>query len=383
MSEQLYKLIRFAKIYGWQRALNKAVARTRPTWLRNPFVLRRQAEVSLIGCGQFAFSCVCFYLQKHKGNVFLDAFDLDEKQAESLGSYYGFRNVALTPADVFGNPALRLLYVISNHASHTPYAVEGLKRGLAVYVEKPVSVSYEQFVQLSAARQSATGRLFAGYNRPYSRAIQTLREWLPAQKPGGGFSLSYFINGHVIPPDHWYRRPDEGTRVCGNLGHWIDLTVHIWSWRSLPNWIDIRIAYANPAEPDDNLCVTFTTDKQDIVSILLTARSEPFEGISESVNLQYGDLIARIDDFRSLKLWQGSRRLERRYSPKDVGHERAILQPYWTDNRDWEEVEVSTLLMLHIKDMVEAGREASRFDLFQELKRLETDVQQKALPLTV
>ena len=375
--EALRKLIRFARISGWSRALNKAVARTRPLWLRNPFVRRRTASVSVVGCGQFAFSCVCFYVQKHKGNVFLTAFDTDMSQARSLGGYYRFRTIATSSADVFTNPGLRLLYVVSNHASHTDYAIEGLKRGITVCVEKPVSVSYRQLVQLSAAARTSTGRLFAGYNRPYSAAIQTVRESVISQGTAGAFSLAYYINGHVIPSDHWYRSPEEGTRVCGNLGHWIDLTVHIWQWRGLPAWVAIQIAYANPDEPDDNLCVTFTTDQCDIVSILLTARSEPFEGISESINLQYGDVIARIDDFRTLTLWQGSKQRQCQYSPKNVGHERAVLQPYQPENRAWHEVTTSTLLMIHVKDMVLNRQTTSRFNLAEQLILLETDIQQE------
>ena len=375
--QQLRKLVRFAGIYGWQRALNKALARTRPGWLRNPFALPRRADVSLVGCGQFAFSAVCFYVRKHKGNVFLSAFDINCEKAASLGRYYGFRQTASSLADVLRNPALRLLYIVSNHATHTPYAVEALKRGIDVYVEKPVAVTYAQLVQLLTTQRSATGRLFAGYNRPYSAAIQELRKRIQGSVPDGGFSLNYCINGHLIPDNHWYRNPEEGTRVCGNLGHWLDLTIHIWQWRGLPQWIDIRIAYASLDEPDDNLCVTFTTDRHDLVSLLLTARTEPFEGISESINLQYGDVIARIDDFRTLTVWQGSERFQRRYRLKDVGHERAILQPYHTDNRDWHEVELSTLLMLRIKDMVVARQTALRFDLQQEISQLEMDIQQE------
>lgn len=376
--QAIRKLWRFAGIYGSQRALNKAIARTRPVWLRNPFVFRRRAQVSVIGCGQFAFSCVCFYVQKHRGNVFLNAFDTDTGQAESLGRYYGFRRVVASPADVFSNPAIQLLYVVSNHVSHSQYAIEGLKRNIDVYVEKPVSVSYGQLVRLLAAQRSSAGQLFAGYNRPYAKAIQLLRQQVRETSSNGGFSIGYVVNGHLIPPDHWYRKPDEGTRVCGNLGHWIDLTVHIWQWRSLPNWIDVQLACANPAEPDDNLCVLFTTDRHDVVSIMLTARTEPFEGISESINLQYGDIIARIDDFRTLALWHGSKRLQQHYRPKDAGHERAVMQPYHTNNRDWREVELSTLLMLHVKDMVIERRTSSRFAVQQALLQLETDVQQES-----
>lgn len=379
---QLRKLIRFARIYGWPRAMNKAVARTRvnwrngcPRWARwlTAFVPRRPAIISLIGCGQFAFSGIGYFLQKHRGNAFLSAFDTDWAQAQSLGQYYGFRYVTNRPEDVFSRPALRVLYVASNHASHTPYAIEGLRRNLDVYVEKPVAVTRKQLVELLRAQRQSTGRLFAGYNRPYAGAIQLLRERVRTSAPDA-FSLSYVVNGHQIPPDHWYRHPDEGTRVCGNLGHWIDLTIHLLAWRGLPDWLDIQIAYANPAEPDDNLNVTLTTNHHDIVTMLLTARSEPFEGISESVNVQYANVIARIDDFRRMSLWQGAEKRTWRFSPKDVGHERAVLQPFESTNRDWREVELSTLLMLHLSDMVLARQITDRFWIHEQLTQLDTDV---------
>ncbi len=381
---QIQKLVRFAGIYGWSRALNKAVARTRAKstnprvgWMRwaNALVLRRPATIALIGCGQFAFSCLAYFLQKHRGNAFLSAFDTDPAQAQSLGQYYGFRRVADTPEAVFNDSALRVVYVASNHASHTPYAIRGLQQHVDVYVEKPLAVTRAQLVDLLRAQRQSTGRLYAGYNRPYARAIQLLRERIMDSAPGGAFSISYVVNGHQIPPDHWYRQNDEGTRVCGNLGHWIDLTVHLLAWRGLPDWLDIQIAHANPAEPDDNLSVTFTTDRYDLITMLLTARSEPFEGISEGINVQYGDLIARIDDFRRMTVWQGAAKRTWRFRPKDVGHERAVLQPFREDNRDWREVELSTLLMLYLNDMVLERRTTDRFVLGDQLDRLEADVQ--------
>ncbi len=384
------KLLRFVGIYGWQRTLSKALARTRPVWLRYPFRPSRPATISLIGCGQFAFSGIAYFLQKHRGNAFLSAFDTDPTQAQSLGRYYGFRHVASTPEAVLADPALRLLYVASNHASHTPYAIEGLKRNVDVYVEKPVAVTREQFVQLLQTLHQSTGQLFAGYNRPYAPAIQLLSQRIAACPPDGSFSISCVVNGHQIPQDHWYRHPDEGTRVCGNLGHWLDLTVHLLAHRGaagrgLPGWMDVAIAYAHPAEPDDNLSVTLTTDCHDVVTLLLTSRCEPFEGISESINVQYTDLIARIDDFRRMTIWQGPAKQTWRFSPKDVGHERAILQPFRAVNRNWSEVELSTLLMLHLTDMVLARQTTSRFHVYQELIRLAADVQpghSRLLPVT-
>ncbi|QIP16234.1 Gfo/Idh/MocA family oxidoreductase [Spirosoma aureum] len=378
-SGEFKKLLRFAGIYGWPRAINKAIARTRPPWLRPLVFIRRKPAISVIGCGQFAFSCVCYYLQKQIGTAFLSAFDTDWQQAQSLCRYYGFREVTTTPDALLNNPKLEVLYVVSNHASHTDYAVEGLTRNKIVYVEKPVSVTRHQLVRLCRAVRQSSGQVFAGYNRPYSKAIQLLRKRVDSSPVAAGFSISCVINGHRIPSEHWYRNPEEGTRICGNLGHWIDLTIHLFSWRSLPGWIDIQIAYANPNEPDDDLTVTFTTDRYDIVSILLTSRSEPFEGISEFINIQYNHIIAHIDDFRRLTIWQGSIKKVWRFSTKDVGHQRAVMQPFLEKNRNWSEVELSTLLMLFIRDMVLKRQTGLRFNTHQELTRFEADLKSVSL----
>ena len=162
-----------------------------------------------------------------------------------------------------------------------------------------------------------------------------------------GAAPQCFVVGHQLGPDHWYRRPDEGTRVCGNVGHWLDLLVHMLAWRGLPDQLQISITAATDNEPDDNVCIAIRSDRADLFSVMLTSRSEPFEGINETINFQHGATICKIDDFRRMTLWQGANVTTHRFWPKDVGHGRAILQPFTSaPGRDWHEVELSTMLML-------------------------------------
>ncbi|WP_461083490.1 Gfo/Idh/MocA family protein [Spirosoma flavus] len=359
------------------------MARSRLQVWATPISRYGQAGVGLIGCGQFAFSTVCFFLKKQGSTTFLAVFDPLIEQAQSLAHYYGFREIAPSPDALLDHPELAVLYVTSNHASHTPYAIAGLKRNKTVYIEKPISVSREQLLQLKRAIDQSTGKAFAGYNRPYAEAIQQLRHYVADSSQAGSFSLCYVINGHLIPSDHWYRHPNEGTRICGNLSHWIDLTIHILAWRSLPEWIDIQLAWANPIEPDDNLNVTLTTDQHDLISIQLTSRSEPFEGIREFINVQYNDVIAQINDFRQMTVWQGTHRKTWRFSPKDVGHERAIMQPFCQPNRAWAEVELSTLLTLFIRDKIRYRQSTARFWIRQEIANLIADSQRNIPSLSI
>jgi predicted dehydrogenase len=92
-----------------------------------------------------------------------------------------------------------LIYIASNHASHAPYAVAALKRGKSAYVEKPIAVSIDQLAALVAAANTSSGRLFVGYNRPFSKAVRRLREC--SLDTAGAMTLACFISGHQLPLD--------------------------------------------------------------------------------------------------------------------------------------------------------------------------------------
>jgi predicted dehydrogenase len=362
------KLFRFVAIYGPGRTLFKAASRLRLD-LALPASRRAPCDVGIVGCGQFAFATIGYYLPRAARHRIVACFDIDADARQTLARAFAVPNVVDSLGALLATPGLRTVYIASNHASHAPYAVDALARGLDVYVEKPVAVSFQQLVELERARRPARGRLFAGYNRPFSAAIAELRRTMPiADAP---FTMQCFVAGHVLGADHWYRRAGEGTRVCGNIGHWLDLFVHVLSWRRLPERLDIVVASADPREPDDNLNIAATSELGDLLSVTLSARAEPFEGINESIHVQHGETLCKIDDFRQSTVWQGERVRRRRYWPKDVGHRAALLQPFDdTRQRDWGEIVASTLLMLHIAAMVQQGTRISTFSFTDSAARL-------------
>lgn len=354
------KMIRFIGIYGPGRALFKAAGRLRlhlpPFGLGNG-----RLDIGFVGCGQFAYSTIGYFLRRRFGRRVLGCFDIDSYARATLARGLGVPHQCENMDALLALPGLTTLYVASNHASHAFYAVQAMALGLDVYVEKPVAVNLVQLAQLEYARRNSLGRLFAGYNRPFSGAVRDLRR-ITQIDVSAGISLQCFVAGHLLKPDHWYRQPEEGTRICGNVGHWLDLFVHILYWRGLPARLDIALIWANEFERDDNISISISSDRGDICSIMLTARNEPFEGINESIQFQHAETTCKIDDFRQMTVWQGPQVVRRKYWPKDPGHGEAILQPFSSYiGRDWSEVLDSTLLILHITEMVRNARRLSAF----------------------
>ena len=350
---QIKKFIRFIGIYGLNRALNKALGRARIPFIKTAYLIKKN-EVGLIGCGQFQFATIAYFLARGIRNRFDFCYDIDEEQSRSLAYYYRVPNILKSASELASQENIKKVYIASNHASHTSYAVQFLNKGIDVYCEKPISVSFEQFQQMREAIKNSTGRFFAGYNRPHSQAVKTLRNKVLGKGNNKGvFTINCFISAHDIPMDHWYRNEEEGTRICGNVGHWLDLMIHMYNWRgSIPAQFLANIAYSNLEEPDDNITISLTNDLGDLTSITITARSEPFEGINETISFQYDTIIAKIDDFRRMTIWDDDMLYSKRYWPKDVGHKSAVMQPYNENDRDINEVLASTELMLHLTDMV-------------------------------
>jgi len=339
-----------------------------------PTIRRPRPDIGVIGCGQFAFATIGYYLVRAFGRRIATCFDIDKAAQHSFQQAFAVANEAQDIKELLDREGLRTVYIASNHASHSRYAVEAIRRGLDVYIEKPISVTVDGLVALLRAMRGSEARVFAGYNRPFSPAIRLLRQEVTID-PMCGFSIQCFVSGHKIQADHWYRKPEEGTRVCGNMGHWLDLAVHLLMWRSMPDILKISLNVANDQEQDDNLIVAFNSDRGDVFSIMLTSTCEPFEGINETINIQHANTICKIDDFRRITIWQDERLITKRFWPKNVGHGRAILQPFQSEmKRDWQEVVMSTLLMLHITDMVRTNCRSSTFSFRRSWETISNQV---------
>ena len=363
----LKKALKYFEIYGIPRTLFKIFGRKRLPFVKIPSFGKK--DVAIIGCGQFGFSTIGYFISMNKHHSFVRAYDVDDLAKESFEYFFSTKKTKNID-EIFNDNDVKYVYIASSHSSHAEYAIKCIEKNKIVYIEKPISVNFKQILSLSQALKNSSTSIYAGYNRPYSKAITILRSYF--KNSDSPITLSCFVSGHSISQDHWYRLPSEGTRICGNVGHWLDLAIHILMWGELPDLWDINVIWSNKSSPDDDLTIVMVSERGDLVNITLTSRGEPFEGINETINFQCGGLIAKIDDFRRMDVWNLS--IFKRYNfwPKDVGHKRAINQPFDSSVRNWSEVEMSTLLMLTIADMVRSKINFKKINLSDLYSQIET-----------
>jgi predicted dehydrogenase len=327
------KVARYARLYGPRRTMAKVrgqyhMRRRRPPFggLRPP--ARADAHVGLIGCGKFAYTTIAYYLSREVGSVMRGAMDLHRVRATSLARRYRLHYATDDPRDVIEDPCVDLIYIASNHASHAEYAIEALRTGKNVHIEKPHVVSEDQLVRLCQTMSTSPGVVRLGFNRPDSKLGHQVRTLLDTQE--GPTMFNWFVAGHEIPPDHWYFRPEEGGRVLGNLCHWTDFVLQmVPPERRFP--IEIRPARAE--QSDSNVAVSFVFGDGSIAAITFSAKGHAFEGVREHLSLHRGDLLLTLTDFQELRAHIRERRYRRRLHFRDHGQADSILRSYGMSTR--------------------------------------------------
>jgi predicted dehydrogenase len=358
-------------MYGASRTLIKVKGHyhMQKEYESNPQNVLKEEDksIGIIGCGNHAFTDIAYFLRKNRGNIIGASMDIDENKAISLAQEYKAYHFTTDVEEILDDENIKLVYIVSNHATHTPYAIQALNKNKDVFIEKPISINIEQYCNLVKTVRGSKNRVYTGYNRPFSPAIESIKRYIT----DSSITLNCFIMGHKLASDHWYRKPSEGSRVVGNLGHWIDLSTHlIMSRKNIPQSFELILLSANKKHKDDDFVLTIKTNLDDLIVLTFSTRSDPFEGVMENISFQNEKIIANIEDFRKMTIWDENKKIVKKFMPKDAGHEASVLQPFAEKKRDWKELEWSTFIMLKVEEMIQKNIKDIAFNIENEINKL-------------
>jgi len=370
-ASKIKKVLKYTYMYGPSRTFIKVKGHhhmdKKYDFLPKNFAKNDKKSVGIIGCGNHAFTDIAYFLRKNSENIIGATMDIDSNKAASLAQEYKAYIHTTNIRDILEDDNIKLMYIVSNHATHTPYAIQALEHKKDVFIEKPISINMEQYVDLVRTVRKSSNDVYTGYNRPFSPAIETIKPYITNKS----ITLNCFIMGHKLASDHWYRKPSEGSRVVGNLGHWIDLSTHLVMAREiLPLEFSLTLISANKKHKDDDFVLTIKTDLDDLIVLTFSTRSDPFEGVMENISFQNENIIANIEDFRKMTIWNENTKIVKRFVPKDAGHEKSVLQPFSQKKRDWKELEWSTFIMLKVEEMLQQDVKELSFNIENEINKL-------------
>jgi predicted dehydrogenase len=188
------------------------------------------AVVGFIGAGNFA-SRVLMPAFRQAGARLRTVVSATGVAAAYHGRKLGFETAATDAAAVLADPAIDTVVVASRHDSHAAYAIEAIRAGKNVFVEKPLALTEEELDAIERAHGAARDagrpvRIMVGFNRRFAPHTVEMRRLLAQRSEPKCFIVT--VNAGDVPADHWTQDPAiGGGRIIGEACHFIDLMRHL------------------------------------------------------------------------------------------------------------------------------------------------------------
>ncbi|HJQ67976.1 MAG TPA: bi-domain-containing oxidoreductase [Blastocatellia bacterium] len=279
-----------------------------------------ELAVSFIGAGSFARGVLLPLVRRSPKVRLASVATATGVSAKNTAEQYGFSHSTTDYEQVLDDHS-RCVFIATRHDSHARLAAEALRRGKAVFVEKPLATTAEGLRDVVAAARESNGLLTVGYNRRFAPIAEEIKKRLADASPK---TILYRVNAGQLPPDHWTLDAIEGGgRVIGEVCHFIDFVQFMTD--ALPATVSAATVARNDAVGflDDSVAIVMSMTDGSIASIVYTASGDTSVA-KEYVEVFAGRSVGVIEDFKSGYFVKGGKRTRLGGGSQDKGHANEI-----------------------------------------------------------
>jgi predicted dehydrogenase/threonine dehydrogenase-like Zn-dependent dehydrogenase len=234
----------------------------------------------------------------------------------------GFDAATADEAEVFADPAVQAVFVLTRHDQHARQVVKALLAGKHVFVEKPLALTVEELAEVESALAERPALLTVGFNRRFSPAAAQVKQFFAGLE--APLTVSIRFNAGELPAEHWTQSEEVGGgRIVGEACHAIDLATFLAGSPPVRVYAESIGGPHAPAVTDDQCFITLRHANGSVSSIGYLAggdRSFP----KERVEVLGGGRLAVIDDFSEVVTSVGGRMKKKRAWRQDKGHAQEV-----------------------------------------------------------
>lgn len=209
----------------------------------------------------------------------------------------GFTACSTDPRAVIDDPSVDLVFITTRHDSHAQLAIEALRGGKAVWVEKPLALRPEDVEEVESTVLETGRLLVVGYNRRFSAHARAIRAAFLARQ--GPLAIHYTVAAGAPPAGSWILDPREGGgRTLGEACHFVDLCTYLVG--APPTSVYSRNLGRDPAIDDSFVALLGFADGS-TATLEYLARTSP-ELPKERFEISGDGRTATCDNFRVTRI---------------------------------------------------------------------------------
>lgn len=290
----------------------KADAAAPSLMIRSPPKKEGRIGIALVGAGGFAQGVHLPNLEKMKDDYELRAVvSRTGLSARTVAERYEIPVASTDYAAVLEDRSVDLVLLATRHDLHAEMALQALRAGKNVFVEKPLALNAEQVAAIESFYRDTPGAplLMTGFNRRFSPAAVAARDAMSNRT--SPLIVNYRMNAGYIPSDHWVHGPQGGGRNIGEACHIYDLFIFLTG--AMP--AEVHASSIRPEgsywRRDDNFVATIRHEDGSLSTLTYTAlgsKSHP----KERAEIFVDGKVLILDDYKSLSVvgskggWRGT-----------------------------------------------------------------------------
>lgn len=287
----------------------------RPT---NHRAITRPINLGVIGAGQFARAILLPAFAAQKSSRFRAFCTTSGLTSKDVAKHYGASYCTSDPAEIINDKDIDAIVIATRHNQHASLAVDALRAGKAVFVEKPLALTESSLAEIcEVARSSVTPRLMVGFNRRFAPLAVSCRQFFdPYNEPK---FVQYRVNAGQFPRGSWiFDAVEGGGRIIGELCHFVDMICFLTG--GIPQRIFAeQVVSGNRGVDRDSVTVTLRMSNDSVGVIHYVANGDPSVA-KEYLEVFGSQRTAILDNYRSLSLHSSNRRHRRRLLNQAKGH---------------------------------------------------------------
>jgi predicted dehydrogenase/threonine dehydrogenase-like Zn-dependent dehydrogenase len=261
---------------------------------------RPVVRLGVIGAGNYATSMLLPHLRGRDDVRLVEVATSTSLSAANALRTFGFDRCSTDYQGLLADDTIDAVLIATRHHAHAQMAADALRAGKAVFVEKPLAISVEDLdVVIDAIDETGSDRLMVGFNRRFAPLLNSaMATW---GKRTGPITMRYDVNAGALSPGSWYARPEEGSRIVGECGHFIDTA----SWWIGSEPIEVYAA-ATSADPDD-AAITIRYEEGSVLSLGYQTTGEA-RYPKEVLQVFGGGQVLKMHNFQRVEHWRHGRR---------------------------------------------------------------------------
>jgi len=253
-------------------------------------------NIAVAGAGNFAKGIHLPNLMKLKELYNLYAIaSRTGSNAKSTAQKFGAKYATTDYMEILGDRNIDAVIISTRHNLHSGMAIEALKAGKAVFLEKPMALNKEELDRLVETINETKKPFMVGFNRRFSKyAREVKKHILHRINP---MVINYQMNAGYIPLDNWIYSEEGGGRIIGEACHIFNLFNYFTEAEVKSISVDRITPKTKHFSSQDNCVITLKYNDSSICTLTYTSLGNN-QYPKEYCQIYFDGKILIIDDYK-------------------------------------------------------------------------------------